>query len=579
MKIKRRRIIFLFPISFLFIAASWPLGEKRGITSTFGEWRDGHLHAGIDLPTMGIGEEVYSVSNGWIMRVRTSSWGYGKSIYIKDSLGNINVYAHLSSFSKKVEKIIRREQLKRLSYMVNLWLGKGEIPVKEGEVIGYTGRSGCLYPHLHFEMRNPESRVVDPLVRGFSFPDTFSPDIRAIRFVPLDDSSTVFGSHLGVEVPVIKETLFVNVKGRVGIEIETYDKVNGHSGLLGPKEIDLYRDRELIRREYIDSFLYSDFKDSRFLFDYSYGVRTGRRFRRLFTVPGNDFPFYEGREGILTSSDTGVVSIIVGDAALNKAVLNISLVDSVDKTIDFGRADFNNRGIITTPFGFLVNIKDSRRWIGSNSLGKISKSGDSMLVFNLGKKVFSSFQSSDSRCTIYPTDNTILNTSIISVRVRKGKLTKWFWEPFIPLNNQVEMEITTPEESPFYSIYEQKEKKWEYYPTEKRGEKLVTSIDHLGIFALLKDTVSPIISLKRSYFSEKEPLQIYVQDSISGIDFYWIITLIDHKPTVFRYDPQKNRLIYEYPEEIIKGRHTLYVYLRDRQGNEASGEWEILKKE
>ncbi|MEJ2356236.1 MAG: hypothetical protein P8Y62_10150 [candidate division WOR-3 bacterium] len=63
----------------------WPLPERKGLTSSFGEWRDGHLHAGIDLPIARVGDKVYSVCDGWVMRIRTSPWGYGKAVYIKNS--------------------------------------------------------------------------------------------------------------------------------------------------------------------------------------------------------------------------------------------------------------------------------------------------------------------------------------------------------------------------------------------------------------------------------------------------------------------------------------------------------------
>ena len=56
-------------------------------------------------------------------------------------------------------------------------------------------------------------------------------------------------------------------------------------------------------------------------------------------------------------------------------------------------------------------------------------------------------------------------------------------------------------------------------------------------------------------------------------------TFIDGNPTVFRYDLEMDQLIHEYPEEIPEGMHTIRVFLRDKQGNETSGEWEFEKKD
>ncbi len=580
MKITVKIRVSLFLLSLLFIAARWPFKEKRGLTSSFGEWRDGRLHAGIDIPTIGIGEEIYSVSDGWVMRARTSPWGYGKGIYVRDSLGRIFVYGHLSSFHETIKRIIREEQLKKQSYEVDIWFKKKEISVKEGETIGRSGRSGCLGPHLHFEMRDQESNPIDPLIRGFSVSDTIAPFIYAIRLVPLDDTSTVCGFHLGAVIETEQDTPSVYIKGRVGLEIETYDKVNGHSGQLAPKEIELYMDGKLLRKEYYDRFSYSHVDDSRFEFDFSNRIRTGRKFRRLFTVMGNDLPFYQGRGGILTTYDRGLVTIIVRDAASNEGKTHLFVGEP--NTCDFNRVrkQIDNLGRITTyTNGIFMRQSNSLHWIEAGMIGSIVKSGDSIRIWNIKKRSHSSFESPDSRCTIYPLKNSILNTTLISVKVSKEEPTKWIWEPPIPLNGRVTMEVKIPSRSPFYSIYELIESEWEYYATEFLGDKLRTTVDHLGTFAILQDTVPPVISIKKNYSKLETHLQVHVSDSLSGVDFHSIKTFIDGNPTVFRYDLEMDQLIHEYPEEIPEGMHTIRVFLRDNQGNEASREWEFEKKD
>ena len=62
----------------------WPMEAERALTSTFGEYRGGRLHAAIDLKTWGKeGFPVLAVSEGYIYRVRTSPWGYGRAVYVK----------------------------------------------------------------------------------------------------------------------------------------------------------------------------------------------------------------------------------------------------------------------------------------------------------------------------------------------------------------------------------------------------------------------------------------------------------------------------------------------------------------
>jgi hypothetical protein len=566
--------VFLYSvILFSLNITTWPLADKEGLLSSFGEWRDGHLHAGIDFPTKNIGEEVYSVSDGWVRRVKTSPWGYGKVVYIKSWSGETYVYAHLSSFRKSLDKIVRKEQLRKLSYAVDIWFKKGEIPIKEGEVIGYTGRSGCYDPHLHFELRDRWDNPVDPLECGFSVPDTVPPVIKAIRLVPLDESSTISGFHKGKIFENPRDTILAFAEGRIGIEIETEDKVNTRSGLLGPKEIRLYKNRQLVRREFIDKFSYSNYNDSRFLFDFVFRKRTNRRFRRLFTVSGNNFPFYEGQNGMIDGGSGGKYSIEVYDNARNVASLSIKLFDSLgEKTAD--SSDSYNRETRFETNGFSSDGK----WFDLKKLGAVLKSGDSILIWNFTKSDFRKLKSPDGECHIILPSNEKINTSLVAVKIDYSEPRTWTWEPPIPFKEKTTIKIYVPENEKFCSIYEKNGKNWSHLSSTVEGKFLVSSITHLGTFGILKDTVAPLVSLKRKSFSSKIPLEISVQDALSGIDFSSIRTFIDGKQTVFNYEPQRERLLFEYPEEIVKGEHTLKLSLNDRQGNKVSKEWNILKK-
>jgi hypothetical protein len=551
----------------------WPLPERRGLLSSFGEWREGHLHAGIDLPTNKTGEEVYSVVGGWVMRVRVSPWGYGKVVYIKSWMGEIFVYAHLSDFFPDLRRIVRKEQLRKDSYEVDIWFEEGEVPVKEGEVIAYTGRSGCHDPHLHFELRDANNNPIDPFVRGFTVPDTLPPVIKAVRFVPLDEYSTVFGSHIGKIFNVASDTVSVFVEGRVGIEIEAVDMVNTRSGKLDLKEIKLYKNGLLIRREFVDRFSYLNYKDSRFLFDFEYRRRIGRKFRRLFTVQGNGFPFYEGGDGIINGEDRGNYSIDVYDGSGNNSRLVIALLDSPrnEKIESF---DMSNNKILFETNGFQIYGK----WYDLRKTRDFLKSGDSIAIWNFRKKNFQKLSSPDGMCHIDLTLGGIINTKLIAVKVGYSEVKTWSWEPPVPFKKKAKIKIKVPQKSKFSSIYEKNGTGWSFCSSEREGEYLVDFIDHLGTFCLMEDSVAPEVSLSSKYFSFKIPLRINVSDSLSGIDFYSIKTFVDEKQTVFRYDPQENRLIFEHPEEIATGKHELKLTLSDKQGNKTSRVWEIVKK-
>ncbi len=565
--------LLLFIFCFSDAEIKWPLPERKGLTSSFGEWRDGHLHAGIDLPIARVGDKVYSVCDGWVMRIRTSPWGYGKAVYIKNSNGEVFVYAHLDSFFEELDRRVRKEQLRRLSYGVDMWFREGEIPVQNGEVIAYAGRSGCSAPHLHFEMRDKNNSPVDPFVRGFDVLDTIPPVINTIRLVPLDESSRVFGSHSGKVLEIKEGMVSVYIEGRAGIEIETIDRVNEKSGRLGVKEIKLYKNGLLIRKEFVDRFSYTNYNDSRFLFNFEYRVRTGRKLRRLFTVPGNGFAFYQGGNGFINEKDTGKFAIEVYDGAGNMNSLILELLDSAE-CVSVKPDDFPDERIIFETNGFQVYGK----WFDLKKTKEFLNSGDSIVIWNFLKRKFRRLESPDSSCQIILNEGETINTNLIAVRTKSGEENTWSWEPPIPFRRKVKIKVKIPSDNKFVSLYEKNGSQWSFCSSKKEGEYLVDFVDHLGIFGLREDSLPPVVSLNKKYFSSKVPLMINVWDSVSGVNFHSIKTFIDDKQTVFRYDPQKKRLIFEYPGEVTAGKHILKLSLSDRQGNEISKEWEVVKR-
>ena len=86
-----------------------PLDFRMLLSGTFGELRGNHFHAGIDIKTQGVeGQKVYSIADGYISRIKVSTWGYGKVIYITHpKTGHTSVYAHLKKLSTKIDIFIQ----------------------------------------------------------------------------------------------------------------------------------------------------------------------------------------------------------------------------------------------------------------------------------------------------------------------------------------------------------------------------------------------------------------------------------------------------------------------------------------
>ncbi len=350
---------FLGVISFLFLSFLyrvplagedisynlWPIETRSAITSSFGEYRPGHLHFGIDLKSWGeIGHPVVAIGNGYISRVRTSPWGYGKAVYVKLKDGNTAVYAHLQGFAPEIEEAVYMVQLDAGCYSADIHFGEGKFPVSTGETIGWSGRSGTKAPHLHFELRGPDGLLLNPERLGFSLPDSSPPVFSKVAIISFGPLSSVGGSHSPLVLDLVwdrergvytcRDT--VQAVGDIGFSAQVWDRGNNTENLRSPYKLELSIDDELILSRTCD---FLPFTKSR-LADLDYNIGLYRRglgvFHNLFISEGNDLPFYEkhgGGDGVIScdsSLENGLHSVQIRayDVAGNSSSIEFSILVS-----------------------------------------------------------------------------------------------------------------------------------------------------------------------------------------------------------------------------------------------------------
>jgi len=211
-------------------------GARNYLAGNFSELRPNHFHTGLDYKFGGVeGEPIYAVADGWIHKIKISSFGYGNVIYLKHPSGHITLYGHLRNFNPALHAWMKKKMYEAKLNELEINLKKGELPVKKGELIangGNTGSSGG--PHLHFEIRDSLDRAMDPLLAGYSeILDRTPPTPQKIAIVPLELDSRINGKFQRVEVtPVLSGTNYripetIQVSGKVGLEIQSYDKLDG----------------------------------------------------------------------------------------------------------------------------------------------------------------------------------------------------------------------------------------------------------------------------------------------------------------------------------------------------------------
>ena len=91
-----------------------PINKELLLAGTFAELRSNHFHAGLDIKTNGReGLSVYAAEEGFVSRIKVSTGGYGKALYIEHPNGLTTVYAHLSRYSDKIEEVVQKKAISK----------------------------------------------------------------------------------------------------------------------------------------------------------------------------------------------------------------------------------------------------------------------------------------------------------------------------------------------------------------------------------------------------------------------------------------------------------------------------------
>lgn len=269
----------------------WPTNASKTLTTVFGDVRPRRYHAGLDVRTYGVsGHDLYAIEKGYIERVRVSSSGYGKAIYLRLIDGRIAVYAHMSTFTAELETAVKQLQKKENSYSINQLFEPGKFNVEKGEIIGYTGDTGSISgPHLHFEIRDKNNKPLNPLLTNYSIKDTRFPIAHDLAIIPLEEISRVNGEIKPITIPIIKVDKEnykieedIHISGPFGLAVKIIDRIDDQPFRFGLFGLEMYIDEQLHYSIKYENF---DFDEGELVYterDYAL-IRTGEgKFYRLF---------------------------------------------------------------------------------------------------------------------------------------------------------------------------------------------------------------------------------------------------------------------------------------------------------
>jgi hypothetical protein len=295
----------------------WPMHGERRLSSSFGEYREGHYHAGIDLRTFGRrGLPCLAVTDGAVSRVKIAPAGYGKALYLKLDDGRTAVYAHCHSFARSIDSLAYFHRLGKGTSWCDLTLSGDRFRYSVGDTVAFTGITGTTAPHLHFELRDERSRPFNPLESIYGLPDNSPPIISGLAVLPVTAGSVAAGSALpvisllrasGGRLYMLPDTLHLD--GDFGFAVAAWDEQGAGRYRMAPFSIELNIDGRLLYRVTNSSFSYAQTREILLEYDLLEEGPTGR-YLVLFRREGSTRRDREG-PGIVTQGESGVEGLIL----------------------------------------------------------------------------------------------------------------------------------------------------------------------------------------------------------------------------------------------------------------------------
>jgi murein DD-endopeptidase MepM/ murein hydrolase activator NlpD len=553
-----------------------PFDFRMQLSGAFCDLRPDHFHAGIDIRTNGSeGHALHAVRGGYVERISVSPWGYGLAVYIAhpdDSI--ITVYGHLQRFNRRLTDSVKEKQYNNESYTVDFNFNPEVIPVKQGEIIGYSGNSGSSGgPHLHFEVRDMQNNEpIDPLVFYKPYiPDMRKPLVRGLKIYPIEGKGMVNGSNSTQNIefkldkndqPLIVTT--VEAWGEIGLGIRAVDRMDGTGFSYGIKDVLQTVDSVETYRSYADRFSFEESKYINSYIDYEEWYNSRTFYIKTFVEPGCNLRFTASRHsGIITINEERIYHV------------NIKLTDLYGNACNVLIKIQGKKHEITPPD--TVGAKTAR-WYDDNVFG--SKNISLTIPRNsLYSNVYIHYTSSDPYDTLPGGNALSSNTSPLyhtPVSQPYYSAVHTLHKSPVPLYKPAQLSIHT-NRMPEHASTEQLgivrintlTGNISWIGGAYRDGWMDTEINVLGTYAVMCDTIPPVITpVDPDKWHERKQIKIRITDNMSGIAMYR--GEIDGKYALFEFDGKKAALSYDFDDERLHpGYHRLKLTVTDQRGNKS----------
>ena len=608
---------FLFPIA---------PGEPGFLAGSMGELRPNHFHGGLDIKTGGgVNQPVYAAADGYVSRLKQSSFGYGNVLYITHPNGLTTVYGHLNEFKGPVAAELMRRQYEKQSYELEAFFDKDRFPVKRGEVVALSGNTGgSAGPHLHWEVRDAQDRQYNPLQWG-GFPeiqDHVAPTLQAFALEPLSIEARV--QHVFAKVlfaPRVQPgpgvaTIWadtISAFGTVGLLVQGFDRFDNAWNRNGIQRVTVQVNGQPFYQHTIDAvpFPMGTRQVGNFI-DFLYQNTQGRTLQKLWVDEGNDLAMYattgpgKGRLNVeagklyrvdITLADsynnqTPVHLVLRGkqpayfktrSAAIKRPALRFEIIRNLLKAVatdpspDSVAANLvllrGNRRLEIRPsytqnsenvylYDLRAGLPDSLRF------GSITKKFDRQVMIPAGKET----NYATAFLNLVFGRETLFNNIYLSTAFKPEPTGSGFWtvgsplQPFYKTATLTLKPATPPADPARTAIYSATPKGGKAYLGGKwddRGQ-ITANIRQFGSYRILRDTTAPKGSLIGRPGGQ---LLFRVADDLSGLASYRL--LIGGQFRLLRFE-HKNSTLFTMARDTLGARLRGPAELRltDQVGNE-----------
>lgn len=526
-----------------------PLHISINASGNFGELRGTHFHAGLDIKTQQrTGLPVYAPADGYVSRIKVSTWGYGKALYIDHPNGQTTVYGHLDSYAGEIADLVKSRHYSEKSFEIEIFPRKNQLAVKRGQIIAYTGNTGGSGgPHLHYEFRDTKTQqILNPLGEGMDkmLTDSQVPSVNSVFGYPISEDAVVNQGQIPLQLAYVTQndgTLLVSpikAKGVIGFGIDIHDTANFNTNKNGVYSVETFVNSKRVFNYKFDKFSFAESGLVNALIDYERFVTTRKKVQKLFY----DKPY--NLSVLSIDASKGQINVKPGESYTYKIVLS----------------DFHgNTKTITIPIEYADEV-----------------------VLNAKVKESGEFKINADRDYIFEKENVIVNIPgkafyndfemNMSVADNILKLHK----PLVPLAKSMSITFNTSNmdisdrDKAFIARVDGG--KCDYFKTTKKGNLWTIYTKSFGDYKILVDEVAPKIYKpsfeEGQWISSATQISFLVSDDVAGIAS--IQGTINGKWALLDYDYKTKKIVHKFVDNVVSsGRNEVVIKVKDNVGNES----------